>query len=124
MLLSPEREKVMELPSAYIPMDRRQAIARHDNLPDRTTGAALFADISGFTPLTEALLKAYGPKRGPEELTRQLNLIYDALVAEVHRFGGSVIAFSGDAANLFEGSITYKGKCYSSYLRKHYWCFC
>ncbi len=87
----------MESPSAYIPMDRRQAIARNESLQNRTTGAALFADISGFTPLTEALLKAYGPKRGPEELTRQLNLIYDALVAEVHRFDGSVIAFSGDA---------------------------
>jgi predicted ATPase/class 3 adenylate cyclase len=87
----------METPSAYIPIDRRQALARGQNLPDRTSGAALFADISGFTPLTEALLKAYGPKRGPEELTKQLNDIYDALVDEAHRYGGSVIAFSGDA---------------------------
>ncbi len=87
----------MESPSAYIPMDRRQAIVRGDELPNRTKGAALFADISGFTPLTEALLKAYGPKRGPEELTRQLNRIYDALVTQAHRYGGSVIAFSGDA---------------------------
>lgn len=91
------QEKIVETPSAYIPMDRRQALVRNETLPDRTVGAALFADISGFTPLTAALLQAYGPKRGPEELTRQLNLIYDALVAEAHRFGGSVIAFSGDA---------------------------
>ena len=87
----------MESPSAYIPMDRRQAIIKNEVLPDRTNGAALFADISGFTPLTEALLKKYGPKRGAEELTRLLNLIYDALVAEAHHYGGSVIAFSGDA---------------------------
>ncbi|MEW5957753.1 MAG: tetratricopeptide repeat protein [Chloroflexota bacterium] len=87
----------MEALSAYIPRDRCQAIARNESLPDRSTGAALFADISGFTPLTEALLKAYGPKRGAEELTQQLNLIYDALVLEVHHYGGSVIAFSGDA---------------------------
>lgn len=86
-----------ESPSAYIPMDRRQAIAKGEGLPNRTDGAALFADISGFTPLTEALLRAYGPGRGAEELTRQLNLIYDALVTEVHRYGGSVLAFSGDA---------------------------
>ena len=78
-------------------MDRRQAIVNGASLPNRTTGAALFADISGFTPLTEALIRAYGPGRGAEELTRQLNLIYDALVTEVHRFGGSVLAFSGDA---------------------------
>ena len=87
----------METPSAYIAMDRRQVIAAGTVLADRTHGAALFADISGFTPLTETLLNEYGPKRGAEELTRQLNLIYDALVNEVHRYGGSVMAFSGDA---------------------------
>ena len=42
----------METPSVYIPMDRRLALARGEPLPDRTHGAALFADISGFTPLT------------------------------------------------------------------------
>src|SRR5688572_12095349 len=87
----------MESPVSYIPMDRGQAMARGENLPDRTRGAALFADISGFTPLTEALLKEYGPRRGAEELTGQLNLIYHALVSEVHHYGGSVLAFSGDA---------------------------
>ncbi len=87
----------MELLSAYIPMDRRQALARGESLPDRTSGAALFADISGFTPLTEALLKELGPRRGADELTRHLNLVYDALIAEVDRYGGSVVGFSGDA---------------------------
>ncbi len=91
------RVEAVETPSAYIPIDRRRAMAQGVELPDRASGAALFADISGFTPLTEALLKEYGPKRGAEELTGQLNLIYDALVTEVHRYGGSVIAFSGDA---------------------------
>ena len=82
---------------AYIPMDRRQAIARGQGLPDRASGAALFADISGFTPLTELLAEELGPRRGAEELTRQLNRVYDALIAEVHRYSGSVISFSGDA---------------------------
>jgi class 3 adenylate cyclase len=36
--------------SAYLPQDRRRALARGESLPDRTTGTALFADISGFTP--------------------------------------------------------------------------
>lgn len=78
-------------------MDRRQAMAQGLSLPEWTEGAALFADISGFTPLTEALARALGPRRGAEELTRQLNLVYDALVAEVDCYGGSVIGFSGDA---------------------------
>jgi class 3 adenylate cyclase len=59
--------------SVYIPTDRRQAIARGEALPDRAYGAALFADISGFTPLSEALGRMLGRRRGAEELTRQLN---------------------------------------------------
>lgn len=83
--------------SVYIPMDRRQALARNQSLPDRALGAALFADISGFTPLTEALVNDLGQQRGAEELTRHLNRVYDALIAELHLYGGSVISFSGDA---------------------------
>ncbi len=82
---------------AYIPMDRRQALARGENLPDRMTGTALFADVSGFTPLTDALTKSLGTKRGAEELTKQLNAVYDALIGQVDRWHGSVIGFSGDA---------------------------
>ena len=95
---------------AYIPLDRRRAIASGEILPDRTQGAVLFADISGFTPLTEALVATFNPKRGAEELTRQLNLIYDALVTEVQRYGGSVLAFSGDAITCwFDGDDGRRG---------------
>lgn len=87
----------MQEAQAYIPHDRRAAIAAGSTLPDRTAGAALFADISGFTPLTEAILREVGERRGAEELTRQINRIYDAVVGEVRRHGGSVITFSGDA---------------------------
>jgi predicted ATPase/class 3 adenylate cyclase len=87
----------MESLYAYIPTDRRYALAQGSALPDRTTGAALFADISGFTPLTEALVLALGPQRGAEELTGWLNKIYDALVAQIESYRGSVISFSGDA---------------------------
>jgi DNA-binding response OmpR family regulator len=93
-----EREKAAsETVAVYIPMDRRQALAHGETLPDRTQGAALFADISGFTPLTEALARELGFQRGAEELTRQLNRVYTALIDEVHYYGGSVISFSGDA---------------------------
>ena len=82
--------------SVYLPMDRRQALARGDVLPERTTGAALFADISGFTSLTEAMVRFFGKRRGAEELPRQLNRVYDSLIGQVHRYGGSVIGFAGD----------------------------
>ena len=89
---------------AYVPMDRRHALARGETLPERTEGSALFADVSGFTPLTEALVRELGPQRGAEELTGFLNQVYDALINELHRWGGSAIAFAGDAVTCwFDG---------------------
>jgi adenylate cyclase len=87
----------MENLSVYLPMDRRQALARGVALPERTHGAALFADISGFTRLTEVLVQVLGPQRGVEELTHYLNLVYDALIAKLYQQKGCVIGFSGDA---------------------------
>jgi adenylate cyclase len=81
----------------YIPQDRRSALARGTTLPEHASGAVLFADVSGFTALTEALDRTLGSRRGAEVLTRQINAVYDALIAEVDRFGGSVISFAGDA---------------------------
>ena len=57
----------MESLAAYIPTDRRYVLARGVDLPTHTMGAALFADISGFTPLTEVLVQALGPQRGAED---------------------------------------------------------
>jgi predicted ATPase/class 3 adenylate cyclase len=82
---------------AFIPMDRRLAMARRESLPDRTHGAVLFADISGFTPLTAALAQELGVQRGAEEVLNQINPVYEALVAELHRYGGSVMGFAGDS---------------------------
>src|SRR5215212_2488974 len=83
--------------AVYLPQDRRRALAQGQDLPQQTSGTALFADISGFTPLTEAFDRALGSRRGAEELTRQINCVYDALIAQVERFGGSVLGFAGDA---------------------------
>jgi class 3 adenylate cyclase/tetratricopeptide (TPR) repeat protein len=84
-------------PEAYIARDRRRALAAHEPMPDRVTGAALFADISGFTPLTEALAAELGPQRGPEELTAHIGRVFHAVIEELDRRGGDVIYFSGDA---------------------------
>ena len=86
-----------ERPEAYLPGDRRRAIARGEVLPDRVMGSGMFVDISGFTPLTEALVNELGPHRGPEELTAHLDRVFHAVINDVHRFGGEVIYFSGDA---------------------------
>lgn len=82
---------------SYLPQDRLRALQQGQSLPDRTHGAALFADISGFTPLTESLTQQLGPRRGIEALTQQINAVYDALITQIEAYGGSVISFAGDA---------------------------
>src|SRR5919199_5721977 len=81
----------------YVPQDRRAALARGEPLPDRAHGSALFADISGFTPLTEKLAQQFGARRGTEEFTQRMNLVYDALISAVEQHAGSVVNFAGDA---------------------------
>lgn len=82
---------------SFMPRDRRDAIAEGRALADRTEGAALFADISGFTPLTEALVGAFGAQRGAEELNQNLNRVYEGIVGDLASHHGAVLYFSGDA---------------------------
>ena len=87
----------MESLLAFIPEDRRLALAAGEELPDRASGSVLFADISGFTPLTAALAQELGVQRGAEEVLNQINPVYEAIIAELHRYGGSVMGFAGDS---------------------------
>ena len=57
--------------------------------------AVLFADISGFTALTEHLAQQ-GPA-GAEVLTRELNAYFGQLIDLITIHGGDVIKFAGDA---------------------------
>ncbi|MGC8722527.1 MAG: AAA family ATPase [Acidobacteriota bacterium] len=65
----------------------------------RTEGCLLFADLAGFTAMTERLA-AIG-REGAEELTRVLNDFFAAMIAIVHEEGGDVLRFGGDAMTLF-----------------------
>lgn len=87
----------MESNAAYLPQDRLIAIAANQYLPDEAQGCVLFADISGFTPLTEAYESHLGSRLGGERLTLVLNEVYSMLIDEVERQRGSVIGFAGDA---------------------------
>jgi len=88
---------IIEQLLAYLPPDRAEAVLGGFELPAVSRGSVVFSDISGFTPLTEAVIARYGPRRGGEEFTDRLNAVYDALITEVERFGGSIIGFAGDA---------------------------
>jgi class 3 adenylate cyclase/predicted ATPase len=67
--------------------------------PERMEGACLFADVSGFTALSEALA-ALGAEGG-EVLTRVLNAFYAAVIAVLEPAGGDVMRFAGDAVTVF-----------------------
>jgi class 3 adenylate cyclase len=62
---------------------------------ERFRAVALFADISGFTPLAESLSQR-GPQ-GAEELSRLLNDYFGELIDLIAAHGGDVVKFAGDA---------------------------
>jgi len=82
---------------SYLPQDRLRALVDGRTLPSRTYGSAIFADISGFTLLTEKLTQMLGPRKGADTLSRQLNAVYSVLVDQVEQYGGSIIGFAGDS---------------------------
>ncbi len=82
---------------AFLPQDRAWSLATGVALPDRSQGAALFADVSGFTALTGALVAELGRKRGAEVLLTHINRAYDHLIEAVHQYSGSVVGFAGDS---------------------------
>lgn len=100
---------------AYIPQDRLRALVQGRALPERAHGTVLFADISGFTTLTENLARSLGARRGIEALSQRVNEVYEALISEIESFGGSVICFSGDAISCWfdadEPASTLRAAC-------------
>ena len=86
--------------STYVP---ELVLARlHEGRPDldglgidRGEAAVLFADISGFTALTERLATA-GP-RGSEALSNVLNAYFERLIELIAGHGGDVVKMAGDA---------------------------
>jgi class 3 adenylate cyclase/tetratricopeptide (TPR) repeat protein len=62
---------------------------------DAMSAAVMFADISGFTALTE-LLARQGPA-GVEKVAAGLNDYFGQLIAIIEAHGGDVVKFAGDA---------------------------
>jgi class 3 adenylate cyclase/tetratricopeptide (TPR) repeat protein len=89
--------------AAYVPPCLvRQIVAGIVPTPGEITSteaAVLFADISGFTPMAEALARA--GRQGAEEMTRHLNDTFSANIALITAYGGDVAAFGGDAILAF-----------------------
>ncbi len=65
----------------------------------RFMAVALFADVSGFTAMSEAL-GSVGIS-GTEELTGILNSYFGPMIDLIHAYGGIVAKFGGDAMTVF-----------------------
>jgi predicted ATPase/class 3 adenylate cyclase len=64
-------------------------------VPTRTDAVVLFADIAGFTPMSEALAKV--GRFGAEELSRILNNYFGSMIERAVAYGGVVVRLTGDA---------------------------
>src|SRR5512132_4680098 len=89
-----------ELLASYVPklIQNRDAIYPSPNeqpAAEEMQASILFADISGFTILTEQLAER-GPV-GVEMLARILNEYFGQLIDIIHDYGGDVVKFAGDA---------------------------
>lgn len=63
-------------------------------------GTLVFADVSGFTRLSEALAKA-GGKIGAEQMTDVINSLFGDLLLVAAARGGEMLKYGGDAMLLF-----------------------
>ncbi len=66
-----------------------------------TRGTVMFADISGFTAMSERLSQL--GKEGAEEITVIVNRFFAALLEVADRYGGDLLKFGGDALLVFFG---------------------
>ncbi|HRQ32148.1 MAG TPA: adenylate/guanylate cyclase domain-containing protein [Anaerolineales bacterium] len=85
---------------SYVPKLIHKYVIAHptpidEPVTEKFQAAVLFADISGFTLLTERLAER-GPS-GVESLARILNEYFGRLIDIVHDYGGDVVKFAGDA---------------------------
>jgi class 3 adenylate cyclase/tetratricopeptide (TPR) repeat protein len=88
---------------AYVPTVVLEHLVRAPGASLRTLDATvLFADVSGFTNLSERLTRR--GREGAEELVETIGTAFGGLLAVAHRKGGSLLKLAGDALLLlFDG---------------------
>ncbi|HJR92182.1 MAG TPA: tetratricopeptide repeat protein [Acidimicrobiia bacterium] len=99
---------------AYLPRLVRDWSAHADLKQLFFDGTLVFADLSGFTGMTERL-SAIG-RRGAEEVSSIISDTFAALLEPVYEAGGSLIKFGGDALFLlFRGTDHEKAAAWSAW---------
>jgi len=84
----------------YAPRLVLEHLVEHPAAPERPVaesivGAALFADMAGFTSLTERIMKL--SSNGLIELADIVNLYLSRQIDIIDEFGGDILKFAGDA---------------------------
>jgi class 3 adenylate cyclase/tetratricopeptide (TPR) repeat protein len=80
-------------------------------------GTAAFADISGFTQLSEALARK--GREGAEQITDIIGRVFEALLGIAYENGGSLLKFGGDALLLwFDGDNHVARACRATVLMR------
>src|SRR3954451_18027880 len=104
---------------AYVPPVLLRQLAHGTPAPVRTEDATvLFADISGFTQLSERLARR--GREGAEELTQTIDATFGALLDMADRNGGDLLKHAGDALLLlFEGDDHVARACDSAVGMRH-----
>ncbi len=83
----------------YVPRALLARVARPlEGLGETVQCTMVFADVSGFTRLSERLAR-HG-KEGAEQLVDVINTCFSALLSEAYSRGGSLVKFGGDAMAL------------------------
>ncbi len=77
----------------------RRLTAPRSTLVETLEGTMVFADVSGFTRLSERLARK--GKEGAEHLVDAINLCFSALLSDAYAQGGSLLKFGGDAMLLW-----------------------
>jgi class 3 adenylate cyclase/tetratricopeptide (TPR) repeat protein len=93
--LPPTSALVHYLPSLVLRHYATDPSPIHEAKAEQLQAVVLFADISGFTRLTERLAQR-GPV-GAEQLTTMLNTYFERLITGIGEHGGDVVKFAGDA---------------------------
>lgn len=94
-----DSEPLLDL-SSFVPNIVKQKLVSQPGIltqpsMERFAAAVLFADITGFTALTEQLA-TQGPE-GVETISHILNEYFTKMVETIHAHGGDVVKFAGDA---------------------------
>ncbi|MCA9930655.1 MAG: tetratricopeptide repeat protein [Anaerolineales bacterium] len=77
--------------------EKLATLIQPDTAPDeRKRVTVLFADVSGYTALSENL--------DPEDVAAIMNRLFEAVTVEIHRYGGTIDKYAGDAVMALFGA--------------------